>query len=147
MREIIFQLIQYLLMAFGVALMGVVIPSVLKWGKAAESTLRKNNQLLAANIVEMAVHAMEQVVNGEGKGAIKYENALTLIKAALKQNNIELSDKEISTMIESVVYGMNNLPVTGVIVSDAEISGDTDMPKYLGDRESIEESSENEGDE
>lgn len=145
MREIIFQLIQYLLMAFGVALMGVVIPSVLKWGKAAESTLRKNNQLLAANIVEMAVHAMEQVVNGEGKGAIKYENALTLIKAALKQNNIELSDKEISTMIESVVYGMNNLPVTGVIVSDAELNGNTDMPKYLGDRESIEES--NEGDE
>ncbi len=120
MRDIIFQLIQYLLMAFGVALMGVVIPSVLKWGKAAESTLRNNNQLLAANIVEMAVHAMEQVVNGEGKGAIKYENALTLIKAALKQNNIELSDKEISTMIESVVYGMNNLPVTSVV----EINGD-----------------------
>lgn len=127
MREIIFQLIQYLLMAFGVALMGVVIPSVLKWGKAAESTLRKNNQLLAANIVEMAVHAMEQVVNGEGKGAIKYENALTLIKSALKQNNIELSDKEISTMIESVVYGMNNLPVTGVIVSDTEINGDNEF--------------------
>lgn len=120
MREIIFQIIQYLLMGLGVALMGIVVPAVIKWGKAAESSLRKNNQLLAANIVEMVVHAVEQMVSGEGQGDIKYENAFALIKSAFKQNHIEMSDKEISTMIESVVYGMNNVPITSVV----EINGD-----------------------
>lgn len=60
------------------------------------------------NFVSDSVFAAEQVIKGSGKGAIRKEKVLKAASEWLKKYNIDISEEELDTMIESVVFAMNH---------------------------------------
>ena len=64
-----------------------------------------------AELVEMiniAVRAAEQTTKGSGMGAVKKENVIIFMTNWLNEKGIEISDKQLSDLIEAAVFNMNN---------------------------------------
>lgn len=89
-----------------VILLGIVVKSIKDYliKKGGEQTV-KIVEILAKN----AVNAVEQVAAETGyKGQEKLGQARTKIRAELTKYNINMSDKELDTFVESAVKKMND---------------------------------------
>jgi phage holin, LL-H family len=89
-----------------VILAGIAVKSIKDFliKKGGEKTI-KIVEILAKN----AVNAVEQVASETGyKGQEKLEQARTKIRAELAKYNINMTDKELNTFIESSVKQMND---------------------------------------
>lgn len=108
MNDVIFRILIYVLSAGAVAFVGFMFPAVKKWGASVEAELKETEHNLAAAIVHDAVYAMEQVVEGAKKGEYKKDKAMQIIRVALDQYHIKMTDAQIDAMLEAVVLAMNN---------------------------------------
>ena len=89
-----------------VILIGIAVKAVKEYlvAKGGEKTI-KIVEILAKN----AVNAVEQVAAETGyKGEEKLEQARTKIRAELTKYNINMTDKDLDTFIESAVKRMND---------------------------------------
>lgn len=89
-----------------VILLGIVVKSIKDYliQKGGEKTV-KIVEILAKN----AVNAVEQVASETGyKGEEKLEQARTKIRAELTKYNINMTDKDLDTFVESAVKQMND---------------------------------------
>ena len=58
------------------------------------------------DMIELAVRAAEQTITGQGQGKIKKAEVIRFVSTWLSKNGIEMSDEELSEIIEAVVYQM-----------------------------------------
>lgn len=61
----------------------------------------------AAQIIENAVRAYEQMIQGEGLGEDKYKLVLNQVVQELNKIGIELTNEQIAVLIEAAVHTMN----------------------------------------
>lgn len=74
-----------------------------------------------AKWVERSVKSAEQTVLGDKRGEERNAIVTEFIKELLQKKNIALSDKQIDTLIESVVYEMNREKVSGESLMQGEL--------------------------
>ena len=89
-----------------VILLGIVVKAVKDYliKKGGEQTV-KIIEALAKN----AVHAVEQVASETGyKGEEKLEQARNKVRAELTKYNINMTDRDLDTFVESAVKQMND---------------------------------------
>ena len=89
-----------------IILLGIVVKAVKEYlvKKGGEQTV-KIVEILAKN----AVNAVEQVASETGfKGEEKLEQARTKIRAELTKYNINMTDRDLDTFVESAVKQMND---------------------------------------
>ena len=89
-----------------VILTGIAVKSIKEYlvKKGGEQTV-KIVEILAKN----AVNAVEQVASETGfKGEEKLEQARTKIRAELNKYNINMTDRDLDTFVESAVKQMND---------------------------------------
>jgi len=100
MNDILFNIIQVLVVSAIAAILRYLIPLLIQ-------TLRAHDYNFAANIVETAVRAAEQSFIGHGRGDEKYRYAVETIKSAFGKYNIKITDDQICQLIEAAVQTMN----------------------------------------
>lgn len=89
-----------------VILAGIAVKAVKEYliKKGGEQTV-KIVEILAKN----AVHAVEQIASETGfKGEDKLDQARDMIRAELNKYNINMTDRDLDTFIESAVKQMND---------------------------------------
>lgn len=99
-----------IIIAFVTGFLAVATGSIIK---AVKDYLIKKGGEKTIKIVEIlaknAVNAVEQVASETGfKGEEKLEQARTKIRAELSKYNINMTDKDLETFIESAVKQMND---------------------------------------
>ena len=90
-----------------VILLGIAVKAVKDYlvKKGGEKTI-KIVEILAKN----AVHAVEQIASETGfKGEDKLEQARDMIRAELNKYNINMTDRDLDTFVESAVKQMNDV--------------------------------------
>lgn len=107
MNDIIYDLLLAVITALGVAFVRYALPWLKKQAEKAEMDLREKNYTFAAEIVRSLVHAVEQTVSGRGQGEIKYDTVVNIAKQAFADANIQITDTQLETLIESTVHAMN----------------------------------------
>ena len=122
MNELVFNIC----LAIVVAIFGIIAKSVIPFLRAkkdaAMEQLRETRWFWVADLVDAAVNAVEQTVSEDIHGEDKKELAMTYIMEVLKENNIEISVEQLSTLIEAAVKAMNDaLPEEIVAVPDDEV--------------------------
>lgn len=101
MNDITFNVLK-IVVSVVAALMAVYLVPILK----EKLKSGKYEELLA--MVRVAVHAAEQTYKGEsGMGRIKKENVIMYIQEWMADRGIQISDKQLSELIEACVYEMN----------------------------------------
>jgi LL-H family phage holin len=58
-------------------------------------------------MIDICVRAAEQTTKGSGMGPIKKEDVMIAMTNWLSQKGIEMSQKQLSDLIEAAVYNMN----------------------------------------
>lgn len=100
-----------LLMAVIVALIGVIVkellPYIQKEKERALLELRQTKWAWAAEIVDTVVRAVEQTVSDQLHGEDKKDEAVKWIRKLTYSAGIQLTDDQISAMIEAAVRAMN----------------------------------------
>ncbi|HGK3537273.1 TPA: phage holin [Streptococcus pneumoniae] len=89
-----------------VILIGIAVKAVKDYliKKGGEKTI-KIVEILAKN----AVHAVEQIASETGfKGEDKLDQARDMIRAELNKYNINMTDRDLDTFVESAVKQMND---------------------------------------
>ena len=71
------------------------------------SMLRAHNYDLAANIVETAVRAAEQIIIGAKRGEERYAYVQRTISEIFQKYDISLTEEQIQQLIEAAVQAMN----------------------------------------
>jgi LL-H family phage holin len=99
--EIITLIVKIIFAILSVALTSFVIPYL-------RTLTEKNMDSRLNNFLKDAVKAAEQTIKGSGKGEEKKAKVLAAASEWLKKYNIELTDDELSDMIESLVFSMNH---------------------------------------
>jgi phage holin, LL-H family len=92
--------------SIAIILLAIAVKAVKEYliKEGGEKTV-KIAEILAKN----AVHAVEQVASETGfKGEEKLEQARTKIRAELNKYNINMTDKDLDTFVESAVKQMND---------------------------------------
>lgn len=112
-------------MALIVALIGVITKTLLPYLKAkkeeATTALRQTRWAWAADIVDAVVKAVEQTADEYMHGEVKKDEATRLIMDFFRTNHIDLTQEQISALIESAVQAMNSntIEVTDYSNTDA----------------------------
>ena len=122
MNELVFNIC----LAIVVAIFGIIAKSVIPFLRAkkdaAMEQLRSTRYFWIADIVDSVVNAVEQTVKDEIHGDDKKQLAIRYIMEILKENNVEISAEQLSTLIEAAVKAMNDaLPEEIIAVPDNEI--------------------------
>lgn len=116
----------YALIVAGVRVVSLyVIPYV-------KSKLESTKYEWLAAIVDDTVHAYEQLITGEHQGARRYELVYSEVIKELRKLGIEVSEAQISTLIESAVYRMNSENTIVGECIECEL-GDTDSGSKSSD--------------
>lgn len=100
MNDILFSVLQVCLIALLTAIARYLIPYL-------TAKLRKTKFAFAAEIVENAVLAAEQMISGSGQGSRKFEQAMSTAQDLCKKYNINLTEEQICMLIESAVGVLN----------------------------------------
>ena len=127
-RELLIDGLICLLYALIVAGVRVVSSYVIPYVK---SKLESTKYEWVAAIVDDTVHAYEQLIPGEHQGSRRYEHVYSDVVKELKKLGIDVSEAQISTLIESAVHRMN---AEGVIV-DVETECDGVNDEYNSNEE------------
>ena len=61
------------------------------------------------DMIAVAVRAAEQTITGTGQGAVKKEKVVAFVKDWLTKQGIEITDEQLSDLIEAAVYTMNRV--------------------------------------
>ena len=101
MNDILYAVIRVLLMA----ILAVVARYLVPWIRTA---LAGSKYQLAGAIVSDLVQAVEQTLVGSGRGEEKYDFVLRLAKKAFAKYNIEITEEQLSALIESAVWALQN---------------------------------------
>lgn len=72
-----------------------------------ESKLKESQYSWAADIIANAVRAYEQTVSGSGMGEDKFQLVMAYVNRELSKLGINLSEEQITVLIESAVQAMN----------------------------------------
>lgn len=105
MNDLVFDIIRIAIFATFLVITKYLVPSIRLWLKGRIS---ENQYSLLIAVIKSAVQALEQEFKGEtGQGATKKEQVTTFVKDYCETHNIDMTDEQISTLIESAVYGMN----------------------------------------
>ena len=111
MNEMVSTLIYNTLLALIVAIIGVITNALLPYLKAkkdeATTALRQTRWAWAADIVDAVVKAVEQTADEYMHGEVKKDAATRLIVDFFRENNIDLTQEQISALIESAVQELN----------------------------------------
>ena len=111
MNEMVNQLVFNISMALIVALIGIVTKTLLPYLRAkkdeATTTIRQTRWAWAADIVDAVVRAVEQTVEDGVHGEAKKDEATRLIMDFFRVNGIDLTQEQISTLIETAVQHLN----------------------------------------
>lgn len=59
------------------------------------------------DLIEKAVHAVEQTIRESGQGRAKKAEVIKFIHKYLNENNIEISDEQLDKLVEAAVFAMN----------------------------------------
>lgn len=125
MNDIIFGLLQAILVAMVTAIARYLIPGLIQ-------SLKHGKYALAAEIVESAVRAAEQMIRESGKGEEKYTMVLKIAHEILPRYGISITDEQISVLIESAVQVINAesgraIEVPLIITGVEDIDDDNEM--------------------
>ena len=93
------EIISIILSLIGVVLTSAVIPYI-----RAKTTVEKKKRIYS--LIQIAVTAAEQVIQGENKGNERFGYVLTCVENC----GIKLDGSELKAIIESEVYNLNNIP-------------------------------------
>ncbi len=99
--EIITLIVKIIFALISVTLTSFVIPYL-------RTLTEKNMDARLTNFLKDSVRAAEQTIKGSGKGEEKKAKVLQAASEWLKKYSIELSEQELSDMIESLVFAMNH---------------------------------------
>lgn len=125
MNEMVNQLVFNVLLALIVALIGIVTKTLLPYLKAkqeaATTALRQTRWAWAADIVDAVVKAVEQTADEYMHGEVKKDTATRMIVDFFRENHIDLTEAQISTLIETAVQELNSntIEVTDYSNTDA----------------------------
>ncbi|HET3259568.1 phage holin, LL-H family [Streptococcus pneumoniae] len=104
------QQITEIIIAFATSFLTVAVGGIVKAVK--DYLLRKGGEkavIIAEILAKNAVHAVEQVASETGyKGEEKLEQARAKVRAELTKYNINMTDKDLDTFVESAVKQMND---------------------------------------
>lgn len=100
MNDIIFMILETILAASVMAIMRYLIPFLIRG-------LRAHDFNFAADLVEVAVRAAEQIFDGAGRGSEKYEFVKKHLLEELLKYHITLSEEQLNQLIEAAVQAMN----------------------------------------
>lgn len=114
---------------YGVLIWGIraVVKNVIPF---VEAKLAETNYGWAAEIIANAVRAYEQVVSGSGRGEEKFDLVMDFIKRELSKLGINLSEQQITILIEAAVQEMN---AEKLIIQEAGISSEEFEPVFYKD--------------
>lgn len=105
-------LIFNVLLALVVAVFGVIARELLPYLRQkrdeVEARIRRTKWAWAADIIDAVVRAVEQTVAEDVHGKAKKQEAVRYIKYICGKCAIELSEREIDTLIEAAVNAMNS---------------------------------------
>ena len=125
MNEMVNQLVFNVLLALIVALIGIVTKTLLPYLKAkraaATTALRQTRWAWAADIVDAVVKAVEQTADEYMHGEVKKDAATRMIVDFFRENHIDLTEAQISALIETAVQELNSntIEVTDYSNTDA----------------------------
>lgn len=106
MDGIIFDIIRIVVFAVFLIVSKYVIPLVITWLK---NHISENQYRLLIAVINSAVHALEQEFKGQtGQGSTKKEQVTAYVKDYCQKHGIDITDEQLSTLIEAAVYGMNS---------------------------------------
>lgn len=126
MQQLIFDLIYSLflgVLVWGIRLVvKVAIPYI-------KTRLASEQYSWAAEIIEHAVRAFEQTVSGSGLGEEKFQLVISYAKRELAKRGIDLSEEQITMLIEAAVQAMNSESLTELDVAEL----DSTPPVFFSD--------------
>lgn len=127
MNEMVNQLVFNVCMALIVALIGIVTKTLLPYLRAkkdeATTALRQTRWAWAADIIDAVVRAVEQTVEDGVHGEAKKDEATRLIMDFFRVNGIDLTQEQISALIESAVQAMNSNTIEVTDFKDTQAIG------------------------
>lgn len=127
MNEMVNQLVFNISMALIVALIGIVTKTLLPYLRAkkdeATTALRQTRWAWAADIIDAVVRAVEQTVDDGVHGEAKKDEATRLIMDFFRTNHIDLTQEQISALIESAVQAMNSNTIEVTDFKDTQAIG------------------------
>lgn len=105
MGNLVFDIIRIVVFAVFMIASKYIIPLAIIWLK---SRISENQYQLLIAVINSAVHALEQEFKGQtGQGSTKKEQVTAYVKEYCEKHGIDISDEQISTLIEAAVFGMN----------------------------------------
>lgn len=104
MREIIFNLLSCLLYGVIVLAVQTVVRVVVPYVK---TKLASTQYAWAADIIEHAVRAHEQMIQGTGQGEERFRMVIAQVTEEFNKIGISFTKEQISTLIEAAVQTMN----------------------------------------
>ena len=127
MNEMVSTLIYNTLLAMIVAMIGVVTETLLPYLRAkkeeATTAIRKTKWAWAADIIDAEVRAVEQTVEDGVHGEAKKAEATRLVFDFFRANHIDLTQEQVSALIESAVQAMNSNTIEVTDYSNTEAIG------------------------
>lgn len=97
MNDITFNILK-IVVAVATALISVYVIPVLR----QQLTSSKYQQLL--DMVEVAVRAAEQTIQGSGMGAHKKDEVIYFVSAWMARHGIDITEEQLNNLIEAAVY-------------------------------------------
>ena len=129
-------LIYNILLALIVALIGIIMRTLFPYLKAkkeeATTAIRQTRWAWAADIIDAVVKAVEQTVEDGVHGEAKKDEATRLIMDFFRANHIDLTQEQISTLIETAVQELNANTIEVTELPEA-IGFSTEGPYDQGD--------------
>ena len=125
MNEMVSTLIYNTLLALIVAIIGVITNALLPYLRAkkeeATTAIRKTKWAWAADIIDAVVRAVEQTADEYMHGEVKKDAATRMIVDFFRENHIDLTEAQISALIETAVQELNSntIEVTDYSNTDA----------------------------
>ena len=127
MNEMVNQLVFSVCMAMIVAMIGVVTETLLPYLRAkkeeATTAIRKTKWAWAADIIDAVVRAVEQTVEDGVHGEATKAEATRLVFDFFRANHIDLTQEQVSALIESAVQAMNSNTIEVTDFKDTQAIG------------------------
>ncbi len=99
MNDIVYMILETLVTVLFVCFMRYLLPLVVQ-------SLRAHDYNFAADLVETAVKAAEQIFEGAGRGTEKYEYVKKHLLEELARYKITLTEEQLNALIEAAVHAM-----------------------------------------
>ena len=72
-----------------------------------KTQIEQSNYSAVLDIVDVAVHAVEQTIRESGQGKAKKAEVIKFVTKWLNENNLAISEEQLDKLIEAAVFTMN----------------------------------------